>query len=92
MTLKESGIIWQVKVELVSTFSIIDMGPISFYFILKIEQDCKKKNIKLSQPTYIDKVFIRFHLDKAYFINTQIKVSILLQQKTDKKIFTSEKK
>lgn len=39
--------------------------------------------IKLSQLAYIDKVLVRFHLDKANTGNTPIKVTALLQARTD---------
>ena len=36
---KDSGMIEQVKLELTFAFSMIDMGPISFYLSLKVQQD-----------------------------------------------------
>ena len=69
-----------------------DMGPISFYLSLKVEQDCEKKIIKLSQPAYIDKVLARLYLQTVYIVNTPMKKSAVLQQKTDGKASASEKK
>ena len=46
MAPKKSRMIEQVKAELASTFSIADMGPISFYLGLKMEHDQDKKTIK----------------------------------------------
>lgn len=57
---KGSGIIQRIKVELVATFSIVDIGPISFYLGLKIKQNQMKRIIKLLQPAYIDKIFFKF--------------------------------
>lgn len=45
---KKSNFIGNVKVKLVAAFSMIDMGPISFYLDLKDIQDREKKTIKLS--------------------------------------------
>lgn len=39
MALKDSGMIEQVKLKLTFTFFIIDIGPISFYSGLKMQQD-----------------------------------------------------
>lgn len=39
MALKAGGIIQDIKAELVDTFSIVDIGPISFYLGLKIKQN-----------------------------------------------------
>lgn len=79
MALKESEIIERVKAELTSGFSIADMGSISFYLGLKVEQDPQdKKTIKLSQPAYINKVLTKFHLNKAHPVNTPIKENTLL--------------
>lgn len=36
MAPKESGIIEQVKSELISTFLIVNIGPVSFYLALKV--------------------------------------------------------
>ena len=65
MAPKESGMIERVKAELTSAFSMADMGPISFYLGLKVERDREKKIIKLSQPSYIDKVLAKFHLEQS---------------------------
>lgn len=48
--------------------------------------------IKLLQPTYINKVFNKFHLDKAYAVNILMKKIALFKQKTEKKASSSEKK
>lgn len=63
MTPKESKITQRVKAELTVAFSIIDMGPISFYLGFKVERDQTNQTIKLSQPTYIDKILSKFHLN-----------------------------
>lgn len=60
----------KVKQEFTATFSMIDMGLISFYVGLKMEQDQKYKLIKLFQPIYIEKVLAKFHFDKANLVNT----------------------
>ena len=91
MAPKRSGMIDRVKVELTSAFSMADMRPISFYLGLKVERDHEKKTIKLSQPAYIDKVLARFHLQKAHPVNTLMKKSVLLQQRTDGEAYASEK-
>ncbi len=56
MASKESGMIKRVKSELISAFSIVDMGPVSFYLGLKVERDWVNQKIKLSQPAYVNKV------------------------------------
>lgn len=42
---------------------MVDMGPISSYLGLKIEQNQIKRTIKLLQLVYIDKIFPKFHFD-----------------------------
>lgn len=44
---------------------MVDVGPISFYLGLKIEQDWKNRTIKLSQLVYIQKVLAKYDFDKA---------------------------
>ena len=78
MASKGSGITQQVKTELISAFSMVDMGLISFYLGLKVERDREKHTIKLSQPAYIDKVLSKFHLNKAYTAITPMKKSSIL--------------
>lgn len=75
---KRSSIIKRVKVELISAFLIADMGPISFYLDLKIEQNREKKIIKLFQLAYIDKILTKFHLDKANWSNISMKKSVII--------------
>lgn len=71
---------------------MIDMGPISFYLGSKVERDRDKQTIKLFQPAYFDKVFSRFHFDKAHTITTSIKESAKLKTKTDSQASTAEQK
>ena len=91
MAPKGSGITQRVKMELTSAFSIVDMGPISFYLGLKVERDREKRTIKLSQPAYIDKVLSKFHLDKAHTATTPIKESSILQPRTEGQAIATEK-
>ena len=70
MALKKSGFIKRIKAELAAAFSMVDMGSISFYLGLKVEQDRIKRTIKLLQLAYIDKVLSKFYLDQAYVVNT----------------------
>lgn len=78
MGVKRSGMTERVKRELMSAFSMVDMGPISFYLGLKVERDRERKSIKLAQPAYIDKVLQKFHLDQANPTNTPMEGIILL--------------
>lgn len=39
MDMKRTDIIDRIKTELIAGFSIVNMGPISFYFSLKIHND-----------------------------------------------------
>ena len=82
MAPKKSGITPRVKAKLTAAFSMADMGLISFYLGLKVEQNQAKQTIKLLQLAYIDKIFAKFHLDKAYIVNTLIKETALLQPRT----------
>lgn len=91
MTPKRSGMMEVVKAELTSAFSMVDMGPISFYLGLKVERDREKRTIKLSQPAYIDKVLAKFHLDKAHTINTPMKETAILKQRTEGEASPSER-
>ncbi len=91
MAPKKIGMIKRVKSELTSAFSMVDMGPVSFYLGLKIERDRVNRKIKLSQPAYINKVLSKFHLDKAPIVNTPMKESAILEQRTEWEASTSEK-
>ena len=91
MALKESGMIEQVKSELTSAFSMVDMGPVSFYLGLKVQRDRENRKIKLLQPAYINKVLSKFHFDKAYTVNTPMKESVILKQKIGGEANLSEK-
>lgn len=91
MGIKGSGFIAKVKAELTAAFSMVDMGPISFYLGLKVVRDREKKTIMLSQPAYIDKVLEKFYLDKANTVNTPMKETIFLQQRIDGEASVAEK-
>lgn len=69
-----------------------DIRSISFYQGLKVDEDQEKKIIKLFQPIYIDKILIKFHLNKAHFINIRMKKNAFLHQKTNEEISAFEKK
>lgn len=92
ITFTRSGVIDQIKQELTSAFSIVDMGPISFYPGLKVQRNREKRTIKQSQLAYINKVLNKFYLDKAHTVNTQMKKTALLKQITDREASASEKK
>ncbi len=77
MGCKGSGTTERVKRKLTSAFLMVNMGPISFYIGLKVERDCERKTIKLSQPAYINKVLQKFHLDQANSTNTSMKERII---------------
>lgn len=79
MALKNSEMIEQIKLKLIFAFFIIDIGPISFYLGLKIQQDRESRIIKLSQSTYIKKILNKFHLDKAHTVSTPIKKTSLFE-------------
>lgn len=83
MGMKGSGVIDRVKAELIAAFSMVDMGPISFYLGLKVERDQENKPIKLSQPAYIKKILSKFHLDRANPSNTPIKEPAMLLPRTE---------
>ena len=91
MALKGSGIIQHVKAELAAAFSMVDMGPISFYLGLKVKRDQAKRRIKLSQPAYIDKVLSKFHLDQAHAVNTPMKETALLLPRTEDQALSAER-
>lgn len=92
IALKDSEIIEWVKLELIFTFFIIDIDFINFYLGLKMQQDRENRTIKLSQPAYINKILNQFQLDKAHTINTPIKKTALLKQKTEGEASLSDKK
>lgn len=83
MAPKGSEMIERVKIELIFTFFMIDMGPISFYWGLKVQQDWENQTIKLLQPAYINKVLNKFYLDKTHAINTSMKETALFKQRTE---------
>lgn len=74
---ERSKTIEKVKKKLATAFEIVDMGPISFYLGLKVEQNREIKIIKLFQPAYIQKVLAKYHLNKANSTNTLMKEVIL---------------
>lgn len=90
MGMKESESIATVKRELAAGFSMVDLGPISFYLGRKVERDWEKKTIKLSQPTYIDKILYKFHLDQAHPANTLMKESAVLLPRTESQASNTE--
>lgn len=65
------------KRELVTVFEMVDLDLISFYLGLKVEQNPEKKIIKLSQSTYISKIFIKYYFDKTNSINISMKKATL---------------
>lgn len=70
---KNTGVITRVKTELTANFEMMDIRSINFYLGLKVDKDCQKRAIKLSQPAYIWKDLKKYHLDKANLTNTPIK-------------------
>lgn len=88
---KGSGAIQRVKAELAAAFSMVDMGPISFYLGLKVERNRENRTLKLSQPAYIGKILEKFHRYKANSVNTSMKEEALLTPKTDGEASPSER-
>lgn len=86
------GSFWMQKIKdmLSAVFKIIDMGPISYYLGLKVEQNRIKKTIKLFQSAYIEKIFHQFGLLLTKTAATSMKKTLLLapnpEQATPKEI------
>lgn len=78
MAPKGTGLVTRVKDELKTAFSMVDMGPISYYLGLKVERNREKRTLKLSQPTYIDKIVHRFGLGTAKPCNTPMREDYLV--------------
>lgn len=91
MAPKDSGIIGRVKAELKAAFSMSDIEPIGFYLGLRIDRDREQRTIRLSQPAYIEKVLVKFHLDKANPVNTPMKESAPLTQREEGEASPSKK-
>lgn len=92
MAPKESEITQRVKTELTTAFSMVDIGPISFYLRLKVERNWEKRIIKLSQPAYINTFVSKFYLNKAHTTTTLNKESTILQPCIEGQATTAEKK
>ena len=75
---KGTGYIERVKAELAAAFEMVDMGPISFYLGLKVERDRQKRTLKLSQPSYIEKILEKYHLHLAKPCSIPMKEGIQL--------------
>lgn len=71
---------------------MIDMGPISFHLRLKIEQNQENRTIKLFKRAYINKIFNKFHLNKANAVNTLMKETTLLQPRIKGEAIVTKKK
>ena len=84
MSIKSSGHIKKVKLELAIAFEMADIRPISFYLRLKVERNRVKKILKLSQPAYIDKILAKYYLDQAKPCNILMKEEIPLPNKGPK--------
>ncbi len=82
MGIKRGHFIEKVKAKLASAFSMVDIGPISFYFGFNVKRDREKKTIKLSQIVHIGKVFKKFYLSNANGINTPMKKTALYTSRT----------
>ena len=91
MAPKNSDMIARVKSKLASACSMVDIGPISFHLGLKIERDQGKRAIKLLQPAYIDKIFSRFHFDKANAVAIPMNKSAILKTKTEDQASKAER-
>lgn len=89
---KKSGIIQQLKAELIAIFSIADIRPISFYLRLKIGHNQEKWTIKLFQPAYIDKILNKFYFNKAHLFIIPMKESALWEPYTKGQASIARKK
>lgn len=70
---KNIDVIARVKIELFTPFNMIDIDLINFYLVLKVEKLCQKKIIKLFELVYIQKIFIKYYLDKVNCTNILMK-------------------
>lgn len=88
MGVKDFRMIRQIKQKLVAVFKIVDIGLISFYFGLKVNQNYEKKTLKLFQLAYINKILIKFYFNQVIISNTLIKKVLLTTNKGKKAITT----
>lgn len=78
---KGTGQITRVKDKLKAAFSMVNMGPISFYLGLKIKRNREQRTLKLSQPAYINPIVHRFGLRSTKSFNTPMQEDVLLMNK-----------
>lgn len=73
-----------MKYKLAVIFKIVDIGPISYYWGLKIEKACQNKILKLFQLVYIGKNLAKYHFNQVQPYYTLMKKVILLSNKGSK--------
>ena len=73
-----SGIISRIKSELTTAFEMVDMGSLAFYVGLKVTHNREKRTIKLSQPSYIEKLLDCHRMLKAKTAKVPMQDTILL--------------
>ena len=54
-----------IKVWLANTFNLKDLGEASYILRIKLFWDRKRRIMRLSQATYIEKVLSRFFMDNS---------------------------
>ena len=54
-----------IKVRLANTFDMKDLRKASYFLVIKLIRDRKRKIMGLSQASYIDKVLTRFSMDNS---------------------------
>lgn len=84
METKRTDHIERVKAKLAAEFEMVDIGLISFYLGLKVERDWQKQILKLSQPSYIEKILEKYHLYLAKPCSIPIKKGIQFLNKEPK--------
>ena len=61
-----------IKSWLSLNFEMKDMGEIEFILEVKLQRDCSKNLIALSQESYIEKILKRFRMKDCKYIDTPI--------------------
>lgn len=61
---------------------MMDMGPISYCLDIKIEKNREKSIIKLSQPSYIDKIAYKYRFLTTKLSNTSMQENFLVSNES----------
>lgn len=78
--MKKVNQINEIKRELENSFEMVSLGPVRKFLGMEIDRNVERKEIKIHQKPYIDRVFTKFKMKDCKSVATPCEIGLKLDK------------